>query len=103
MRHGRKGLGRHWRFGGFPKGSQAEMLAQNGGEMKLESLAGWTSAQKHTVTASYLAWSLDAFDFFVLTFVISELATQFSVKIVDVAVAVTLTLAFRPVGAFIFG
>jgi MFS transporter, SHS family, lactate transporter len=59
--------------------------------------------QKHAVIAAYLGWTLDAFDFFVLTFVISELATQFGVKVADVAIALTLTLAFRPLGAFLFG
>jgi SHS family lactate transporter-like MFS transporter len=71
--------------------------------MALQSLAGWAPAQRHAVAASYLGWTLDAFDFFVLTFVISELATQFGAKITDVAIALTLTLAFRPVGAFLFG
>ena len=71
--------------------------------MRFESLSGWTPAQRHAVIASYLGWSLDAFDFFVLTFVIAELADQFGAKIADVAVALTLTLAFRPVGAFLFG
>jgi SHS family lactate transporter-like MFS transporter len=64
---------------------------------------GWTKAARHAVTASYLGWTLDAFDFFVLTFVITDLAGQFQVSIPQVAFALTLTLFFRPVGAFIFG
>ena len=64
---------------------------------------GWTRAARHAVAASYLGWTLDAFDFFVLTFVITDLATQFKVSIPQIAIALTLTLAFRPVGAFIFG
>ena len=32
--------------------------------MALAALSGWTSEQKHVVAASFLGWSLDAFDFF---------------------------------------
>ena len=69
----------------------------------LDALKGWTAAQKHAVTASYSAWTLDAFDFFVLTFVIPDIAKQFTVSVPTVALAVTLTLAVRPLGAFLFG
>src|ERR1700735_1127881 len=68
-----------------------------------EALKGWTPTAKHTVTASYLAWTFDAYDFFLLTFVFPDIAKQFSVSITVVTVAVTLTLACRPIGAFIFG
>src|SRR6185369_3656526 len=71
--------------------------------MALDALKGWTSAQKHAVAAAYLAWTLDAFDFFVLTFVMADVAKQFDVKIPAVALALTLTLAVRPLGAFLFG
>ena len=71
--------------------------------MALDALKGWTGAQKHAVAAAYLGWTLDAFDFFVLTFVMSDIAKQFDVKIPAVALAVTLTLAVRPLGAFLFG
>jgi MFS transporter, SHS family, lactate transporter len=64
---------------------------------------GWTKAARHAVAASYLGWTLDAFDFFVLTFVITDLAGQFKVSIPQIALALTLTLVFRPIGAFIFG
>jgi diguanylate cyclase (GGDEF)-like protein len=37
--------------------------------MALDALKGWTAKQKHAVAASYLGWTLDAFDFFVLTLV----------------------------------
>ena len=68
-----------------------------------EALRGWTAKQKHVVTAAYLAWALDAFDFFVLTFVLPDIAKQFGVALPAVALAVTLTLAVRPLGAFLFG
>ena len=72
--------------------------------MALDALKGWTSKQVHAVTAAYLGWTLDAFDFFVLTFVVKDLVTEFNVKsAADILLAVTLTLAVRPLGAFLFG
>ncbi|HEY4077525.1 MAG TPA: MFS transporter [Rhizomicrobium sp.] len=66
-------------------------------------LTGWTPRERHAVIAAFLAWSLDAFDFFVLVFVLGDVADSFKVPISSVAWALTLTLAFRPLGAFIFG
>src|ERR1700761_5464869 len=71
--------------------------------MAFEALKGWTPPQRHAVAASFTGWTLDAFDFFVLTFVTADLAKQFDVKISAIALAVTLTLAVRPLGAFLFG
>jgi len=62
-----------------------------------------TAAQRNTFVACFLGWSLDAFDFFILTFCISALAAQFQAKVSAVTEAVFITLAFRPVGAFLFG
>ena len=59
--------------------------------------------QKHAILASYLGWTLDAFDFFLLVFVMKDVAKEFDTDVKAVAWAVTLTLALRPVGAFIFG
>jgi SHS family lactate transporter-like MFS transporter len=59
--------------------------------------------QRHTVLASFLGWTLDAFDFFLLTFAVSAIATDFKVGRDQVFVAVTFTLAARPLGAFFFG
>jgi SHS family lactate transporter-like MFS transporter len=67
------------------------------------ALRGWTSAQKHVVAASYLGWTLDAFDFFLMVFVIKDVAKEFGAEREAVALAITLTLAFRALGAFIFG
>jgi len=63
----------------------------------------WTSAEKHVVAASFLGWTLDAFDFFLMVFVIKDVAGEFGVSHEAVALAITLTLAFRALGAFIFG
>jgi SHS family lactate transporter-like MFS transporter len=65
--------------------------------------AGWTSEQKHVLAASFLGWSLDAFDFFLLVFVLKDIASEFETSISNVTIAILLTLAMRPVGAFLFG
>jgi MFS transporter, SHS family, lactate transporter len=59
--------------------------------------------QRNAVVASFLGWCLDAFDFFILVFVIKDIAHDFGSAVKDVAFAITLTLAMRPVGALIFG
>lgn len=69
----------------------------------LDGQKGWTAGQKHVVAASYLGWTLDALDFFLLVFVLKDVAAEFNTSIRGVALAVTLTLAARPVGAFLFG
>ena len=64
-----------------------------------------TSSSDHVyaLIASFLGWTLDAFDFFVLVFVVPAVATDFGKTVPDIALAITVTLAFRPVGALIFG
>src|ERR1700683_1535551 len=62
-----------------------------------------TRVQRNTFIACFLGWSLDAFDFFILTFCVSALATQFQAKVSAITEAIFITLAFRPVGAFLFG
>ena len=59
--------------------------------------------QRHVVFASFLGWTLDAFDYFLLVFVIPEIAHDFGVSIEKVSFSLMLTLAMRPLGAFIFG
>lgn len=62
-----------------------------------------TSRQRHAFTACFLGWSLDAFDFFLLVFCVSAIAADFHVRTSAVAEALFLTLAFRPIGALLFG
>ncbi len=62
-----------------------------------------TPVQRNTFVACFLGWSLDAFDFFILIFCVSALATQFQTKVSAITEAIFLTLAMRPVGAFLFG
>ena len=71
--------------------------------MRIEALSGWTSDQKHVVAASFLGWTLDAFDFFLLVFVLKDIASEFGTQITAVTFAILLTLAMRPIGAYIFG
>ena len=71
--------------------------------MRIEALSGWTREQKHVVAASFLGWTLDAFDFFLLVFVLKDIAQEFNTQITDVTFAILLTLAMRPIGAYLFG
>src|SRR4051812_21252238 len=57
----------------------------------------------HAVTASYLGWTLDAFDFFVVVFLVDILAADFHVLKAAIVATITATLATRPLGALIFG
>jgi len=61
------------------------------------------SDQWHAVTASFLGWTLDAFDFFVIVFLIDTLAVQFHVPKSAIVATIGYTLAMRPVGAVVFG
>ena len=59
--------------------------------------------QWSAVAASFLGWTLDAFDFFLMVFMFKAIAHDFGTDVKAVAVALTLTLAARPFGAFVFG
>src|SRR5712691_7945123 len=59
--------------------------------------------QRNSFVVCFLGWALDAFDFFLLTFVITVMARDFGTSVAKLSYAITLTLAMRPVGAFIFG
>jgi len=72
------------------------------GEVVIESALS-RSDQVHAVTASFLGWTLDAFDFFVLVFLVDTLAAQFHVPASKIILTITATLAMRPLGALLFG
>ncbi len=55
------------------------------------------------VVAGFLGWTLDAFDFFLVVMTLTAIARDFGRSDADIAFSLTLTLAFRPVGAFVFG
>jgi MFS transporter, SHS family, lactate transporter len=60
-------------------------------------------AQRSAIWASYLGWTLDAFDYFLLVFMLKAISTEFGTDVSEVAVAIMLTLAARPFGALVFG
>jgi MFS family permease len=68
-----------------------------------EQLNALTSRQRSAIFASFLGWTLDAFDFFILVFVIKDIAKEFQTNVKMVTFTLFLTLAMRPVGAFLFG
>ena len=59
--------------------------------------------QRNAVLAGFLGWTLDAFDFFILTLIIDDVAMAFGKSRPDIAFALTVTLAMRPLGAIVFG
>jgi len=62
-----------------------------------------SSKAHHAVLAGFLGWTLDAFDFFVVVFLIDTLAHQFGVSKREIVLTTTATLAMRPIGALLFG
>src|ERR1700733_8744812 len=69
----------------------------------LHELRSLTAVQRRTFAACFLGWTLDAFDFFLLTVCLKAIAADFHVGIKQVAEAIFWTLVMRPVGAFLFG
>ena len=67
------------------------------------ALRSLTPSQKSTFTACFLGWTLDAFDFFLLTICLQAIAADFHVGIKVIAEAIFWTLVMRPLGAFLFG
>src|SRR6266851_185763 len=61
------------------------------------------SDQRAAVTAGFLGWTLDAFDFFLVVMTLTAIGKEFGKPDAAIALSITLTLLFRPVGAFIFG
>src|SRR5471030_3071729 len=59
--------------------------------------------QRNAVLAGFLGWTLDAFDFFILTLVIDDIAKSFWRTRPDIAFTLTVALATRPLGAIVFG
>ena len=55
------------------------------------------------LTAGFLGWTLDAFDFFLVTLCLTAIGKEFHKSDAAIALSITATLAFRPVGAFLFG
>jgi SHS family lactate transporter-like MFS transporter len=62
-----------------------------------------TSGHRAALLAGYLGWTLDAFDFFLVSLCLTAIGREFHKSDAQVAASLLLTLAFRPVGAFFFG
>ncbi len=69
----------------------------------LNDLKGLNSSQRNAVLASFLGWTLDSFDFFIIVFVFRDIAAEFKTDIPSVTATLFFTLAMRPLGAFLFG
>src|ERR1700761_1467501 len=69
----------------------------------VEAAATTTGGHWAALTASFLGWTLDAFDFFLVAFCLTAIGHEFHQPDKTVALSISLTLAFRPVGACLFG
>jgi MFS transporter, SHS family, lactate transporter len=69
----------------------------------MRSNQAWSPVHSRVVIASFLGWMLDAFDFFLVVFVLKRLAIDFGTDITAVTWGITATLALRPLGALAFG
>src|SRR5260370_40938337 len=69
----------------------------------LNDVKALTPNQRNVVVASFLGWTLDAFAFFIIVFVFRDIAKEFNTDIPSVTATLFLTLAMRPLGAFLFG
>jgi SHS family lactate transporter-like MFS transporter len=58
---------------------------------------------RNALIAGFLGWTLDAFDFFVLTFVVADVAKEFHKTVPDIMASVAASLMTRPIGAIVFG
>ncbi len=63
----------------------------------------WSRAERGVVAACFLGWALDAFDYFLVVFVLERVAADFATDVKHVTYALFLTLAMRPLGALLFG
>jgi MFS transporter, SHS family, lactate transporter len=62
-----------------------------------------SSDQNAAVLAGFLGWTLDAFDYFLVVYCLTAIAREFHRSDAEMALAITVTLVFRPIGAFFFG
>ncbi len=62
-----------------------------------------TPLQRRAFGACFWGWTLDAFDFFILTYCLDSVAATFHVDLKTAAEAFFWTLCMRPVGALLFG
>jgi len=65
--------------------------------------ASHASDRNASFLVGFSGWTLDAFDFFLVVFCLTDIGREFQKSDVSMALALTATLAFRPVGALVFG
>lgn len=68
-----------------------------------EQSRGLTRDQRGAMLAAWLGWAMDSFDYFLLVFVLGDVARDLHSSKTSLAFATTLTLIARPVGALVFG
>ncbi len=68
-----------------------------------DSIQPARNGTRNAVLAGFLGWTFDAFDFFVLTFVMGPIAAEFGKTIPAMALTITASLATRWIGAILFG
>lgn len=59
--------------------------------------------QWSAVLAGFLGWTMDAFDFFLVVLCNAEIGREFKRSEAEIGLSLVLALAFRPLGALIFG
>src|SRR5947207_12675356 len=59
--------------------------------------------QRNAVLAGFLGWTLDAFDFFLLTYITADVARAFGRSVPEIAGVIAASLMMRPFGAIVFG
>jgi len=61
------------------------------------------SGARNALIAGFLGWTLDAFDFFILIYVLPQVGAEFHKSVAQMTLTLTASLAMRPLGAFLFG
>jgi MFS transporter, SHS family, lactate transporter len=69
----------------------------------LSAFRSLSPAQRRAYFAALGGWSLDAFDFFIYVYCLKSISAEFHTDVKAIAEGIFLTLAFRPVGALVFG
>ncbi len=69
----------------------------------LSQLRALTTDQRNAFLAAYLGWTLDAFDYFLLVFILKDVEKEFHASAQQGVTLLFVTLACRPIGALLFG
>src|ERR1700749_791624 len=84
-------------------GSEAPGTVQGSLQGAVQVAREADGSHRAAVVAGFSGWLLDAFDFFLVTFCLTAIARDFHKSDAQIALVITMTLAFRPVGGFVFG